>query len=210
MSASSDAPIVGVLLGDASGCGPEIVAKLAASGVLTRDVRPILFGDARIFANAQKYAGTNVPVAIVDSVKQAEWNGAIPLHDMKNLDPASFSLGVPNAECGRAVGEGLTLLIKLCLAGDIDGVLYAPIHKQALYMGGFHFDSEAEMFASLMPTTGYYGEINILGDTWTTRVTSHVPLMEVGKLLTKEKIVEAAEFGSRILKQAGYATPRLA
>lgn len=210
MTTTTTPPIIGMLLGDASGCGPEIVAKLAASGKLSEDCRPILIGDARVFANAQKYTNTKVPVAIIESTGQAEWNGAIPFLDMKNLDPASFPLGTPNAECGRAVGEGLTKAIQLCLAGDIDGVLYAPIHKQALFMGGYKFDSEAEMFASLMKTTTYYCEINILGDTWTTRVTSHVPLMEVGKLLTKERIVEAIEFGNSMLKSAGYAEPRLA
>jgi 4-hydroxythreonine-4-phosphate dehydrogenase len=205
-----DKPIIGIHLGDASGCGPEIVAKLAASGRLSEACRPILIGDARVFAAAQGYTGVQVPVQIVESPAQARWDGAIPLLDLKNLDPASFALGVPSAVCGRAVGEGLLKAIELAMAGEIDGVLYAPIHKQALFMGGFAYESESEMFASVMKVTGYHCELNILQNLWTARVTSHVPLKDVSGLLTRENILEAVVFGDATLKQAGIARPRIA
>ncbi len=207
---SETKPIIGIHLGDASGCGPEIIAKIAASGKLTESCRPIIIGDSRVFAAAQGYTGVQVPIEIVDSPATARWTGAIPFIDMKNLDPESFSLGVPSAECGLAVGQAFLKAINLALAGDIDGFLYAPIHKQALFMGGFTYESEAEMFAAVMNVTSYHCEINILRNLWTTRVTSHVPLKDVSAMLTKERILETILFGDVTMKRAGYAAPRLA
>lgn len=203
-------PIIGILLGDASGSGPEIIAKLAADGRLAKDCRPFIIGDARVFANALEFAKVKAPVTVVKSVAEASWDNSLPLLDMANLDPAAVIMGQPNAECGRAVGETFLKALQMCQDGEIDGILYAPIHKQALYMGGFTYDSEAEMFAKVLNVTSCYGEINILHDLWTTRVTSHVPLKEVSSLLTVQSIGQTIDFGYATLKQAGYASPRLA
>ncbi|KAA5604259.1 4-hydroxythreonine-4-phosphate dehydrogenase PdxA [Roseospira marina] len=206
---NEDSPIVGILLGDASGCGPEVIAKLAAAGTLTETCRPILIGDARVFAKAQTYAGVTVPTAIIAAPAEARWeDGSLPVLDLKNLDPATFALGEVSADCGRAVGETLTTAIKLALANQIDGILYAPIHKQALYLGGFTFESEEALFASLMETE-HHGEINILGNLWTTRVTSHIPLKDVSDALTQDRIEQTIAFGHDVLTQAGFDAPRL-
>ncbi len=203
-------PIIGIHLGDASGCGPEIIAKLAASGRLSEACRPILIGDARVFAAAQTYTGVEVPLQVVAAPAEARWDGALPFLDLANLDPADFALGTPSAACGRAVGEGFLKAIDLATAGEIDGFLYAPIHKQALSLGGFAYESESEMFAQAMRVTGYHCELNILQSLWTARVTSHVPLKDVSGLLTREGILETVTFGDATLKQAGIARPRIA
>jgi 4-hydroxythreonine-4-phosphate dehydrogenase len=206
-------PVLGVFLGDASGCGPELVAKIAANGALTAACRPLLIGDARVFARAQTYTGTSVKTRLFASPGEAHWDDdgdGIPFYDMKNLDPAQFRLAEPNALCGRATIDGLTLAAQICLAGKTDGVLYAPIHKQAIGLADEHCKSEIDIFLRAMPGTGYHGEINILGDLWTTRVTSHIPLKDVSAALTKEGIVEAIHFGEGMLRRAGFATPRLA
>ncbi|MDR1828034.1 MAG: 4-hydroxythreonine-4-phosphate dehydrogenase PdxA [Methylobacteriaceae bacterium] len=203
-------PIIAILLGDASGCGPEIIAKLAAAGKLAAGCRPVLIGDTRVFANAQTYAATNVPVAVISAVSEADWGGPVPFIDLKNLDPATFQLAKPNAECGRAMGESFLKALELAVNGDVHGIMYAPAHKAALNMGGFHYDSEAELFASVLDVRTYHNEINILYDVWTTRVTSHVPLKDVSGLLTRERVVEAIVFADTTLKKAGYEKPRVA
>ncbi len=211
MPTTNAKPVLGVFLGDASGCGPELVAKIAASGALAAACRPFLIGDARVFERAQAYTGTAVKTASVASPEEADWSAdAIPLCDMKNLDPAAFRPGEPSALCGRATIEGLGRAARLCLEGKTDGVLYAPIHKQAIGMADPAVKSEIDIFLRAMPGTGYHGEINILGDLWTTRVTSHIPLKDVSAHLTTEGIVTAIRFGEGMLRRAGFAAPRLA
>ena len=40
-------PVIGVLLGDAAGVGPELVAKCAAAGFYEQYCRPVVIGDAQ-------------------------------------------------------------------------------------------------------------------------------------------------------------------
>ena len=41
----SNKPVLGILLGDAAGVGPEIVAKVAAANFFDEYCRPVIIGD---------------------------------------------------------------------------------------------------------------------------------------------------------------------
>lgn len=204
-------PVIGVLLGDSTGSGPEIIAKMAVSGKLSESCRPIIIGDARAFALAQKVCGTNAKVQIAQDVSEARWGGdAIPLLDLRNLDCSRIAYGEPDAACGRAVGETFVKAAKMCRDGEIDAILFAPFHKKGLKLGGFNYESESKLLVNVLGVKNFVNEINILDDLWTTRVTSHIPLKDVSAALTKENIMEAARLLEESLKGAGVANPRIA
>ena len=46
MSEKKEKPVIGVLLGDVAGVGPELVAKVIADGFLADICRPVVIGDA--------------------------------------------------------------------------------------------------------------------------------------------------------------------
>ena len=48
-------PILGILLGEATGIGPEVVAKVCAKNRISNYCRPILIGDLRVLK-----AGMNI------------------------------------------------------------------------------------------------------------------------------------------------------
>ena len=48
---SDNKPILGILLGDAAGVGPEIVAKVAAKGALQSNCRPIIIGEVNVLGD---------------------------------------------------------------------------------------------------------------------------------------------------------------
>lgn len=45
----SELPVVGVLLGNSAGVGPELVAKLAVKNFYADYFRPVIIGDVRMF-----------------------------------------------------------------------------------------------------------------------------------------------------------------
>ena len=51
----SGKPILGILLGDAAGVGPEIIVKLAASRFYDEYCRPVVIGDVRVFESCLLY-----------------------------------------------------------------------------------------------------------------------------------------------------------
>ena len=82
-------PVIGVLLGDAAGVGPELVAKCAAANFYEEYCRPVIIGDLRVFERALKVIGAEdkVKVQVISDVDEADWSKGLPVLDQKNLDP---------------------------------------------------------------------------------------------------------------------------
>jgi len=81
--------------------------------------------------------------------------------------------------------------------------------KQALQEAGSPYPDEHHLFASWTGATEF-GEMNVLGELWTARVTSHIALAQVAALLTGERVLKAIRLADRTLHRAGYAAPRIA
>ena len=65
------------------------------------------------------------------------------------------------------------------------------------------------MFAKLTAHDGFFGEMNVIKEFSTFRVTSHVALREAVNLVTPERITSAIRLADATLRAAGYAQPRI-
>jgi 4-hydroxythreonine-4-phosphate dehydrogenase len=74
-------PVLGLLLGDAAGIGPEIVAKLCTKDTLFRTCRPVVIGDLRVMKKGQQIAGVSFPLQVIDAVAAATWQDGVPFLD---------------------------------------------------------------------------------------------------------------------------------
>ncbi len=203
-------PVLGIILGEAAGIGPEIIAKLCAAGTLDKYCRPLLIGDRRVLELGMRIAGVKFAVAVVDSAAAADWEGDIPLLDLQNFDPAMLRMGEVNARSGKVTGETLLVGLDLLKAGALAGMVFAPLNKEALKKGGHKFEDEHRLFAHYLRHQGPFGEINVLNNLWTTRVTSHIPLSQVSVNIGRENVLRAIMLADGALKRAGYARPRIA
>ena len=206
----SSLPVIGIPLGDSAGIGPEIVAKTAASGFLNSACKPLLIGDIRVFANALALIGKKAEHYPVAAVKEADWGRGIPVLDRKNQDPQEIPFGQLNASCGQAVLDMLTVSSDLCRTGEIQGVCFAPLNKAAMKEVGSTFESEHGFFADKFNVTGPRGEINVLNEISTTRVTSHIPLKDVVSHLTEKQILDAITLAYKTTGSFGIKNPRVA
>jgi 4-hydroxythreonine-4-phosphate dehydrogenase len=77
-------------------------------------------------------------------------------------------------------------------------------------MAGHEAGDELAFFVDRMKTVSAYGEINILDDLWTSRVTSHLAIRDVADALTADAIESAIELIAAALKAAGRGDPRIA
>ena len=204
-------PIIGVLIGDAAGVGPELVARLASVNFFDEYCRPVIIGDARVFERGMKTIGKKVPYRTISDLGEATWLDGIPLLDQKNLDPASdYRMGEISVKSGAACVSMLEKAAELYLQGKIQGFCFAPLNKAAMKMSGCPYESEHHLLAHLFKHTDPFGEINVLGNLWTTRTTSHIPIKEVSENLTVSTINRAILLADSSLKNSGIAKPRLA
>jgi 4-phospho-D-threonate 3-dehydrogenase / 4-phospho-D-erythronate 3-dehydrogenase len=100
-------------------------------------------------------------------------------------------------------------MIDLALAGKLDGISFAPLNKGALHQGGWKFHDEHQMFAKLTAHSGFFGEMNVIKEFSTFRVTSHVALREAIGMITPERITSAVQLAQETLRASGHARPRI-
>ena len=121
---------------------------------------------------------------------------------IKNLDPKELTLGQISPVSGKVVGDSLKLMVQLALSKKIDAVVYAPLNKEALYRGGYPFKGEIGLFAHILEVKDGFGEMNVLGELWTSRVTSHISISDVSKNITQKKVLDAITLAHSTLTRA--------
>ena len=203
-------PVLGILMGDSAGVGPELVAKLAVKNFYADYCRPIIIGDVRIFENALKVVGGDAPHYAISSVAEADWEKGLPILDQHDQDPADVKVGELNLMCSVSVNNMLELAVNLCKSGELEGFCFAPFNKNGMKLAGCKYESEHHVMAHLFGVADQpFGEINVAGGMWTTRTTSHIPIKEVSDNLTVEKIFRAITLCNSTLRMAGFENPRI-
>lgn len=204
------APVIGLMLGDMTGIGPEISARLLASGAMKSVARVVVIGDARVLELGCRDARVDIKWQRYTSVDAVDWaREEVPLIDLGNIDPSTIRRGEVSAESGRLTGETLKHMIDLALAGKLDGICFAPLNKGALHKGGWKYPDEHQMFAALTRHSGFFGEMNVIKEFSTFRVTSHIALREAINLITPERITAAIRLADATLRATGIDPPRI-
>ena len=136
-------PILGVTLGDPAGVGIEVSLKaLPHAG---RDARLVLIGEAEAVRAQMRFAPEGTRLLIVGALPEARWEpGFINLIDVGVLDEP-LPPGRLDARGGEAAFRALERGIRLSLAGELAGIVTAPLNKEALHKAGHLFDGHTEI-----------------------------------------------------------------
>jgi len=185
---SSKRPKIALFTGDPAGIGPELVAKLLQ--------------DAEAMQTAD--------VVLIAQRSQSTGDARFTRHAWAGQDVAAFAPGVAQADNGRFMLQALAEGVDLVRSGAADAFCFAPLNKGALRMGGMHQEDELRWFSEYLGFDGECGELNVLRNLWTARVTSHVALRDVSELLSPTKVANAIRMITEALQAAGVAQPRLA
>ena len=207
-------PRVCLTLGDPSGIGSELVAKLLSADDITERADIVVVGSADEFAHGQAVAGVDVPVVVVASiadVPRAEPTGArVPIlfQDVPVEDGHEY--GVAGAVAGRHTLAALGVALDLAAAQHVDAVCFAPLNKESLHAGGNPFEDELHWFADRLGLSGFVCEINALEEVWTSRASSHIPMRDAYTAITEDRVVAAIRLLDRAMRDAGREPPRIA
>jgi 4-hydroxythreonine-4-phosphate dehydrogenase len=204
-------PVVAVTFGDASGIGPELVARLLARPEAVAAAEIVLVGDAWVWTEGQRIVGTKAQVKTIKHWSEARSGDGAPMFlEMQTVAEADITPGQVSAAAGKGARLALTACLDAVRAGQIDAICFAPLNKQAMKKGGMAFEDELHFFADYFGVKDYFCEFNTLGTLWTSRISSHVPLADIPKYVTKDRIKAAARLTFQTLKRAGFANPRVA
>jgi 4-hydroxythreonine-4-phosphate dehydrogenase len=206
-------PVVAITLGDPAGIGAELVARLLARPESMASANIVLVGDAWLWAEGQRIAGLQVAtdaVADIAAVRTRTDTARPAFLAVETVSPEQVVRSRADAAGGRSVLQVLDRCMAAAQAGDVDAICFAPLNKHAMKQGGLRHEDELHHFAEFLGVRGYFCEFNTLDGLWTSRISSHVPLADVPKYVTRERVIDAASLIYRSLQASGVAAPRVA
>ena len=210
MTRSKDKPLLGITMGDPAGIGPEVIAKALAEQSLRRLCRPIVIGSFPVMQQTVKKLKLMMDVIRVEGHETAPPRS----NQLAVLDPLDRPLGrFPRGVAAPQTGAASVLFIKkaveLAQLGCIDGMVTAPINKEAINLAGCHFPGHTELLADLTATPES-GMMIIGGPLRIMFVTTHVAIKDLPTLLTQAKIEQAIRLAHLALKDLfGIKKPRI-
>ena len=207
---SDRAPIrVGISIGDINGIGPEVIIKAFSDPQMLIECTPIIYGSTKTM-NYHKKALNNeefnyLRIEDANDAKPKKINIVACWQEIVDIQ-----LGEMNNTGGAYAFKSLEAATKDLASGKIDVLVTAPISKEAIQKAGFEFPGHTEYLADL---SGVKEALMMMvsGELRVALVTSHVPLMEVGKNVTKDKIIDKIkQLEASLRKDFGIVRPRIA
>ena len=127
---------IAITMGDPAGVGPEIIVKSLAALPPSARARYRVFGNIESLEAARTVVRADLRVADID-VHHTDIPGA----------PLPF--GKLDDRCGEACFRFIEAAVRQAQAGEVAGIVTAPINKAALNAAGHHYDGHTGMLASL-------------------------------------------------------------
>jgi 4-hydroxythreonine-4-phosphate dehydrogenase len=122
---------------------------------------------------------------------------------------ASFRRGTVSAEAGRAAYDALLRAVADARAGRVEAIATAPINKEAFAAAGLPWRGHTDLLAHLTGAERvammFYAEALRV-----VLATIHIPLAEVPRAITRERLEEVAALTCEELPRFGIKTPRVA
>ncbi len=211
-------PHIAITLGDPAGIGPEIAVRAWAHPTVHSACRPLVVGHPEIVERAVKLVRSPARVVEIEAPGEADpAPDVIPCLATGPDDVVAVPAGVIDARAGQAAYDALIVAARLALAGQVDGITTAPLHKAALWRAGHHYPGHTELLAELcgvddfamMLYLAHGAEVHGPAGLSIVHVTLHMALRDVFAALDEEAIVRKSRLVSRFMSELKGSRPRV-
>jgi 4-hydroxythreonine-4-phosphate dehydrogenase len=202
--------VLGITMGDPAGVGPEITAKALARPGIAEACRAIVIGDRSVMAATLALLRSRLTLHAVASVDECAFEpGHLECLDLANVDAATLPKSAVSAEAGRAAYAYIETAVRLCQTGQIDGIVTAPVNKEALAAAGVQHSGHTEILARLTATKDF--AMLLMGkELKVIHVTTHVALRRVPDLVTRERVGRVIRLAQQTMTGLGRPRARIA
>ncbi|MDO4758458.1 MAG: 4-hydroxythreonine-4-phosphate dehydrogenase PdxA [Rikenellaceae bacterium] len=199
---------IGITQGDPNGIGWEVILKTISNPLITELCTPVLYGSE---AAMNHYRQTIAELERFEVVKvqaaEEAIEGKVNLVECGSLE--RIEPGKATAEAGAAAVEALQQATAALKAGQLDAVVTAPFVKETVQSEKFRYTGHTEFFGAELE-----GEPMMIMCSERLRVglvTKHLPIAEIPRHITREKILKDLEALKRSLKEDfGVVAPKIA
>ena len=199
---------IGITQGDTNGIGWEVILKALADPRMTELFTPVVYGSPKAAAYYRNTIAEIEPVSFNPVASAAEAR-----RGKANLvacgETADIAPGKPTPEAGRAAVEALCAAMRDLKAGHLDALVTAPFDKETVQADDFRYTGHTEYLAAELE-----GEAMMILCSDVLRVglvTKHIPVSEIARNITKERIVRDLDTLRRaLIEDFGIVEPRIA
>jgi 4-hydroxythreonine-4-phosphate dehydrogenase len=204
-------PVIALAMGDPCGISAELTAKLLVDPEVLEAADFIVIGDRRILAEGERIAGIKVDCTTwTPASGSPATNRRILFVDLGHLAPETVAQGVSSKAGGAFALTNFRTILRLGANGAADAVAFTPFNKNAMKQALPSYEDEIAVITEETGARVNGREFNILDDLWNARVTSHVPLKDVARHITKAAVLAGIELTDRCMREAGFTKPRIA
>ena len=200
---------IGITQGDTNGIGWEVILKTFADPRMTELCTPVLYGSPEAAAYYRKTIADLEEIAFhpVASAREAR-RGRINFVRC-GAENLTVEPGRATAEAGRAAVDALRRATEELKAGELDALVTAPFDKESVQSDDFRFTGHTEFFGSELE-----GEPMMIMCSDVLRVglvTKHIPLSEISRSITREKLLKDLDaLHGSLVGDFGIVAPRIA
>ena len=207
---TSNLPLLALTLGDPSGIGPEVVVKALADAEVKGSARMFVVGTERAVRQALVETSIDLPVVGIDDVTQTSHDpNVISVLDVGEYADVDFPQGKHSTESGRASHLWVETAAKMCLTGDVDAMVTAPVNKESWQMSGASDLGHQEVFKRLTDSATVYTML-VSGILRCMHLSTHKSLPEACAFVTTENILTAVRITDEHFRRWGFDNPRVA
>jgi 4-hydroxythreonine-4-phosphate dehydrogenase len=202
-------PVIGISCGDVNGIGIELIIKTFSDNRILEHCTPVIFASNKLINFYRK----TLPEMNLNYSSTKEFNRIN--HKQVNLFNCwEEEIQVTPGQLTETGGKYAILSLQTAVAAlkqkQIDGLVTAPIHKKNIQSAEFNFTGHTPYLKEMF---GVKDVVMMLcaGDFRVALVTEHVPVGEVAKHITKEKILSKLVLINQSLqKDFGIEKPKIA
>ena len=200
---------VAITQGDTNGVGYEVILKVFSDPNILELCTPIIYGSPKIATYHRKALNLEVPYTIINHAEEAR-DGRVNLLACFD-DEIKIEMGQPSQEAGAAALKALDRAMTDYRSELYDVLVTAPINKATIQSPGFHFPGHTEYIETSVGE-GEKALMILMNETLRVAlVTTHLPIKDIAKAITKESIVKKATIFHKALKRDfRISSPRIA
>ena len=200
---------VAITQGDTNGVGYEVILKVFSDPNILELCTPIIYGSPKIASYHRKALNLDVPYTIINHAEEAR-DGRVNLLACFD-DEIKIEMGQPSQEAGAAALKALDRAMTDYRSELYDVLVTAPINKATIQSPGFHFPGHTEYIETSVGE-GEKALMILMNETLRVAlVTTHLPIKDIAKAITKEGIIEKATIFHKALKRDfRISSPRIA
>ena len=200
---------VAITQGDTNGVGYEVILKVFSDQNILELCTPIIYGSPKIATYHRKALNLEVPFTTINHADEAR-DGRVNLLACFD-EETKVELGQPSKEAGNAALKALDRAMTDYRNELFDVLVTAPINKATIQSPGFHFPGHTEYIETSVGE-GQKALMILMNESLRVAlVTTHLPVKDIAKAITKEGIIEKATIFHKALKRDfRISSPRIA